>query len=318
MGNTTRIRRWITPVAMAACLVVPDASAAQSAVSVHDREKAADAYDQGTAAYLSGDYEDAAHWFERAYRFAPTSAALLQAVRAHSKSENVVRAANLALELRDEYPNDARAREVAVDVIAKATTENVLVRTECNSECAIELDGALVRGTAFFVTPNVDHVVKAAFDEGETSSQLRGRAGEEMSLSLAAPLPPPPPPVPRWAFYSSLGATLVLGAVSVWSGVDANRGVDAYESAARTASSPGINASGSPTPADQAQSLYQEGQRKERRTNILIGVTAGMAVATAVLGVFTDWKGESRTARRVEPSLGVARRGGGLTLRGTF
>jgi tetratricopeptide (TPR) repeat protein len=318
MGNTTRIRRFVAPFALAAVLSAPSASAAQNAVSVSDREKAADAYDQGTAAYLAKDYEDAAHWFERAYRFAPTSAALLQAVRAHAKSENFVRAANLALELRDEYPNDERARTVAADVIAKATDENVLVRAECESDCAIELDGALVRSTVFFVTPDVEHVVKAAFDEGETTTEVRGQAGEEVSISLAAPLPPPPPPVPRWAFYSSLGATLALGAVSIWSGVDANRGVEAYESAARTASSPGINANGSPTPAEEAQSLYEDGQRKERRTNILIGVTAGMAVTTAVLGVFTDWKGESRTARRVEPSVGVGRRGGGLTLRGTF
>ena len=318
MGNTRRSRRVFAPLALAAWLLSAGSSEAQSPVSVTDREKAADAYDQGTSAYLAKDYEAAAHWFERAYRFAPTSAALLQAVRSHAKAENVIRSANLALELRDEYPKDERARRVADAVIARASEVHVRVRALCETECTLELDGGLMRGRVFYVTSDVDHVLKAAFDEGETTTEVRGKAGEKVEVTLAAPLPPPPPPVPRWAFYSSLGATVVLGAVAIWSGVDANRGVEAYESAAQTASSPGINSSGSPTPAELAQSLYEEGQQKERRTNILIGVTAGMAVTTAVLGVFTDWRGESRTARRVEPSVGVARRGGGLTLRGTF
>ena len=139
-------------------------------------------------------------------------------------------------------------------------------------------------------------------------------------MTLAAPAPPPPPPIPRWGFFTSLGATVALGAVAVWSGVDANKGVSTYESAARTANSPGINGGSSPTPAEQAEALLEEGQRKERRTNILIGVTAGMAATTAVLGVFTNWKGESREAasKQIEPSVGVTRQGGVLTVKGRF
>ena len=108
--------------------------------------------------------------------------------------------------------------------------------------------------------------------------------------------------------------------VTAWSGVDAKNGVDAFESAARSASSPGINGGASPTPEQLAQSLLDEGRQKERRTNILIGVTAGMAVGTAVLGVFTNWKGESRdaTSRRIEPSIGVTKNGGAVTIKGRF
>jgi hypothetical protein len=287
---------------------------------VGDREKAADAYDQGISAYLSERYELAAHWFERAYRLVPTSTALLQAVRAHHKAGNSIRAANLALRLRDGYASDARSKQVADIVIAAAKPMNVLVKAECDKECTLELDGALIQHPTFFVTPDVEHALKAAFEGGETSIFVQGAAGDIKAVTLDAPAASPPPSVPRWAFFSSLGATVALGAVTVWSGIDANNGVSAYESAARTANSPGINGGGSPTPQEQAQSLLDEGRSKERRTNILIGVTAGMAATTAVLGVFTNWKGESREAasKRIETVIGVSANGGALTIKGRF
>jgi hypothetical protein len=289
-------------------------------ISVEDRAEAAEAYDQGTSAYLSERYELAAHWFERAYRVVPTSTALLQAVRAHHKAGNSIRAANLALQLRDEYPSDARSKQITEAVVGAVKPTSVLVKAECEKACTLEIDGALVRHATFFVTPDVEHSLKAAFDNGETSTFVQGTAGAIKNVTLAAPAPPPPPPVPRWAFFSSLGATVALGAVTAWSGIDANKGVSAYESAARSASSPGINTGGSPTPQEQAEALLEEGRQKERRTNILIGVTAGMAATTAVLGVFTNWKGESRdaTSKRIEPSIGVSTRGGALTIKGRF
>jgi hypothetical protein len=324
MGTATRSLRWRASVALTACLIFSAAAAAQdgsgATPSVGDRAKAAEAYDLGTSAYLSEHYELAAHWFERAYRVAPTSAALLQAIRAHAKAGNSIRAANLAIELRDNYPDDARAEQASEAVIARVAPANVLVHATCERECTLEVDGALVRHPSFFVTPDIEHAVKAAYDDGETSTSVRGEPGSERNVTLAAPAAPPPPRVPRWAFFSSLGATVALGAVTLWSGVNANRGVSEYEAAARTANSPGINNGSSPTPAEQAEALLEEGQDKERRTNILIGVTAGMAVSTAVLGVFTNWKGESREprAKRIETSIGVAQNGGAVMLRGRF
>lgn len=327
MGTRTKRRRWMTLLAFTICLVFSAVAAADgdaangASVSVEERAKAAEAYDQGTSAYLTARYELAAHWFERAYRLAPTSTALLQAVRAHYKAGNSIRAANLALQLRDEYPSDERSSEVADAVIESARTDSVLVESHCEQKCTLELDGALIQHPTFFVTADVEHSLKAAFDDGETSTYVQGAAGDVKNVTMAAPAPPRPPPVPRWAFFSSLGATVALGAVTVWSGIDANNGVAAYESAARTANSPGINSGSSPTPEQQAQSLLDEGQQKERRTNVLIGVTAGMAATTVVLGVFTNWKGkprETEAANRFEPSIGVGTKGGSIAFKGRF
>ena len=198
--------------------------------SVRDRAKAAEAYDQATSAYLSERYELAAHWFERAYRLVPTSTALLQAVRAHHKAGNSIRAANLALQLRDEYASDARSKQITDAVVGAVKPANVLVEAHCEKACTLELDGALIQHPTFFATPDVEHSLKVAFDNGETSTFLQGAAGTVKKVTLAAPAPPPPPPVPRWAFFSSLGTTVALGAVAAWSGIDANKGVSAYES----------------------------------------------------------------------------------------
>ncbi len=325
MGRTTIGRGWVAPVVcslglLSSAVATADAPSSRAGeVSVRARAEAAEAYDQATSAYLSGRYELAAHWFERAYRLVPTSTALLQAVRAHQKAGNSLRAANLSLQLRDNYPADQRGTKAANAVIEAMLPLNVLVTARCEEECTLELDGALLQHSTFFTTPDVEHSLKAAFDDGETSTYVQGGAGETKELMLAAPAPPPPPPVPRWGFFSSLGATVAMGAVTVWSGIDANKGVGAYESAARTANSPGINNGSSPTPAELAESLLEEGRKKERRTNILIGVTAAMAATTAVLGVFTNWKGESReAAKRVEPAVGFSNKGGLLTLKGRF
>jgi hypothetical protein len=325
MGTTARIRRWIPPIAVTLCLPLFAATAQASeprerTSSVEERAKAAEAYDQGTSAYLAESYERAAHWFERAYRLVPTSTALLQAVRAHDRAGNSIRAANLGLQLRNAYPSDARSQEVADAVIASVQPGAVLVRARCEQQCTLELDGALVQHPTFFVTPEVEHTIKAAFEHGETSAFVHGSAGETKEVALSAPSAPAPPPVPRWAFFSSLGATVALGAATIWSGVDAKNGVSTYESAARAANSPGINNAASPTPEEQAQALLDEGRSKERRTNILIGVTAAMAAGTVALGVFTNWKGESReaTSKRIEPTVGVSHRGGSLAIKGRF
>lgn len=319
-------RRWVTSIAMTLSLLFSVVAEAQSgngharSTSVEDRAEAADAYDQGTSMYLAERYELAAHWFERAYRLIPTSAALLQAIRAHEKAGGAIRAANLALLLRDRYPTDQRAKEKATAVIEAVKPVAVLVEAECEKECTLELDGALIQHDTFFVSADIEHSVKAAFERGEASAMVRGEPGSAKTVRFAAPLPPPPPPIPRWGFFTSLGATVALGAVTIWSGLDANNGVNAFEAAARTANSPGINATGSPTPADEAQALLEDGRDKERRTNILIGVTAGMAATTAILGVFTNWKKESRgsASKRVEPAVGVTHKGGAFTLKGRF
>lgn len=104
--------------------------------------------------------------------------------------------------------------------------------------------------------------------------------------------------LPPWVVFLGGGATVVLGGVATWSGIDTqqNPGPDAVRAAC----------------AGQSKDcpLFQKGLEKETRTNVLFGATAGAALVTGVVAVFfTNWSGNTSTAhappRRVTPTFGT-------------
>jgi hypothetical protein len=81
-------------------------------------------------------------------------------------------------------------------------------------------------------------------------------------------------------FWVGAGLTAVAGGTTIWSGLDtlSNPGKDRVKNECKT--------------GDTDCPAYQEGLAHQRRTNVLIGVTAGLGVATAVVGLLaTDWSG---------------------------
>jgi len=100
--------------------------------------------------------------------------------------------------------------------------------------------------------------------------------------------------LPPTAFWVGVGLTATLAGVTLWSGVDTqnNPGPDRVREACNA---------GSP----DCQSLYDQGLGKQHRTNALLGVTAGLGVATAVVGIFfTNWGGSKKS----EPSAEAAQK----------
>jgi hypothetical protein len=81
-------------------------------------------------------------------------------------------------------------------------------------------------------------------------------------------------------FFVGAGLTAVAGAATIWSGIDTlnNPGKDVVRDKCSDTTCP----------------EYQEGLNHQRRTNILIGVTAGLGLGTAIIGaLLTDWSGSS-------------------------
>ncbi|MFK7990899.1 MAG: hypothetical protein AB8I08_33070 [Sandaracinaceae bacterium] len=302
---------------------VPEAHAQ----SAQDQAAAAEAYDRATAAYVSRDYERAGALFETAHRLAPAAAALTQAVRAHQRAGNTLRAASLALQLRDLYPDDTAGQRAARGALRDSRANLLQVDVQCDG-CTVQVDGGLVSHPSFFVEPGTPHTVVAGFDTGELSETVEGRAGQVETLSFEAPaLPPEPldPPddpedpvgtgsdpeplvetqpaesggIPLYVGLIGVGVTAALGGVLVWSGVDTLDGVPAYE-------------------ANPTTEALADGRSREERTNWLIAATAVAGVATAVLFIFTDFDGDDGEEPGVEATLDVGPTGGTLGLRGRY
>jgi hypothetical protein len=288
-----------------------------------DRRAASDAYDRGSAAYLDEQWQEAARWFEMAFRRAPIPAALIQAIRAHVNAGDMQRAGTLALRLEVLYPDDPTARETASDTIAEASTSLVRVDVECDG-CTVQVGGALLEHPSVFLQPDTDHRVVAQFPTGDRAETVNARAGETRRLAFEAPEGPVLPerdpnrregegagPNERFSrsddgglspafFLTSLGLTAVAGGILLWSGLDTLAGVDEYERV-------------------RSMALLEEGQSKELRTNVLIGVTAGLGVVTAALLLFTSWGGgDEEEAALAMPSLSASADGATLHLRGAF
>lgn len=274
---------------------------AQSAAAQDSRQRAAaaEAYDRGTSGYMTGEYAEAAQWFETAHRLAPAPAAIMQAIRAHQKAENLARAATLAVVLQNDYPGEAQAVQYADQILADTAPSLLRIDVDC-SACEIDLDDAVQQARSLFVDPSTSHVIVAHFSTGDVTKEISGEPGQTTTLRieapaarLTAPVSDPQEPVstsgsqdlssgglPPVVTFIGAGVTGAFLIATIISGVDTNAGVDAYETAAR---------SGAPN----ARQLLDDGESKETRTNVLIGMTAVFAIATGVIaGVLTDWSSE--------------------------
>jgi len=286
------------------------ASAADSP-SVDDVKAAESDFNHGREAYKAGSYNEAADYFESADTHAPNDRVLELAINARDRAGHLDRAATLSELAITRYPSSDRLRKVAEPLLERAHTELLAVTVDCTDACTL-LDGErIVHGDAaahrvVYLSPG-DHTIRAGWSADRTDSKpVTGKAGDTVSIQFtapplpkveeAAPLAGPtnpvtdngptvsPKPLPPVVFWSGLGATVALGAITTWSGVD-------------TLNNPGkdkVRAECNPTPKSDCQSLYDEGRNHQTRTNVLIGATSVVGVATAVIGLFfTNWKGHA-------------------------
>jgi tetratricopeptide (TPR) repeat protein len=336
------------PTVRSLVLVVLWSALAGSALAQTDaenRKAAAEAYDRGTAAFLAEDYSKAAQWFETAYRLAPAYQALLQAIRAHLKAGNEPRAGTLAVEINVRYAAEAPAVEYATKTLADIEPSYYRVEVSCD-RCSLEVDGTLEEYTTFFLEPGIPHTLVAHFETGDVQEEVSGAAGESRMVLLEPPkasggttidTEPRPgggergdpgpektdverKPLPPIVTFVAGGVTVALGVATVVVGIDAQSGKKEYEEAADEARAANeLKAENAAELLEKATKLLEKGQDKETRTNILIGVTAGAAVATGVIAIFlTDWSGKEES----EPEVGVGVvpvAGGGMaTIRTSF
>ena len=270
-------------------------------------------------ALAAGDYASAAQFFEMAYSASPNPIALVAAIDAHQNAGNLLRAGTLALRLEDLDPSD-EDRALAERVVAEAAPRFVMVEIDCDG-CEVDIDGALLGHSRVFVEADTSHRATAIFGTGQRTETFEAGAGETTRLEFTAP----PPTVadspttgatpavrddasglPVGYFLSGLVLTLGAAGTLVWSGVDTLNDADRYEDAIARGD------------LEDAQRRLDEGEKEERRTNALIGVTAGLGAATVLLAIFTDWQGDEEANAGVRASVAPTMRGAAFVLEGSF
>ncbi len=331
-GRTTKtVHRLLAAltIAMLAFTGVPSAHA--QAPGADQRQAAANAFDRGTSAYLSEDFAAAARWFEMANNLAPAAPALLQAIRAHRRAGNPLRALNLSVRLRADFADIEAAVTEANTIIDELGPQYAHFEVECDAECTLELEGAVVRRT-FFAEPGESHQLRATFETGERAQRVEGTAGTSTPVQFTAPDAPivvPDNPIDlttpveedegsggisKGFFITSLVLTAGAGAALVWSGLDTLDARDEYEMVAAQE-----RATGAGYPRSSV--LLSEGQDKETRTNILIGVTAGLGALTILTAALTDWSSsddDEEEGATIRPVAGASAEGGMVGLQGSF
>ena len=278
---------------------------------------AAEAFDRGREAYKTEDYVEAAEQFESADANAPSPAALELAIRARDKAGQLDRAATLAALALARHPDDPNIQRIAPSIVERAKAELFELNLKCDEACDVTVAGKITPGrratdrTVFLISGT--YAVRAGWPGDRSLSKsveaIKGESGTvefrapEVVVEpapVAAPVVTQPKPVedepaksgklPPAVFFVGAGVTAVLGGVTLWSGIDTqnNPGADRVREACSSGSS-------------ECDSLYQDGLGKQHRTNALLGVTAGVGVATAVVGMFfTDWGGSKKPAPNAE------------------
>jgi hypothetical protein len=303
-------------------------------VSDRDRKSAQTSFQEAQKAFKAGDFRHAAEKFDEAYKRAPHHAPLWNAGRAWHRAGELTRAANIYAKYLREAPPNAPDRNRATAALKEVQAKLGRIDVHATGVGDVTVDGEPFEGEGVYVVPGA-HVV-----EGRTTNEPRESvrfpqsvaAGQTVSVALVPPAPPapvqaapapvpvavvvpatalPPPgsattsttttPSPSsgispWFFVAGTVLTLAAGGVTVWSGLDVTSKKDAYLG------------------GEQTQAKYDAGKSAELRTNVLIGVTGGLALLTTVTALFlVDWKGNGGKDR-VSAKIGP----GQLVLEGSF
>jgi hypothetical protein len=333
-----KVREFRTVAAVSALVLSSwalPALADSAAPTADDIKAAGEAFDQGKRAYKQKSWVEAAEHFEDADGRAPSPVALELAIRSRDKAGQLERATTLAALALTRHPEQTALVKLARDVIKRSAGEYHKVVVHCTPACDLVVGTKLVHGKAatertLYLAPGSAEL-HAGWSGGRarTSSvdALKGGSSEvsfeappepkpeepkatpaatpSVGHSAASPGPKPEPqhdqaePAHGWSpavFFVGAGLTLAAGGATVWSGID-TRNNPGKDKVRRDCAGQGESC---PT--------YQQGLSHERRTNVLIGVTAGLGVTTIVIGAFlTDWSGGKAKAARagVHPFVGL-------------
>jgi hypothetical protein len=314
-------------------LVISAASAVRAepaAPSAADVQRAAQSFDLGRQSYKAEDWVVAAEQFEAADGFAPSPGALELAIHARENAGQLDRAATLSALALLRNPDQAELVQLANDVLERARAQLHEVTVTCGEACDLTVDNKLVHGgpnnqRTIYLNPGVYTIRASWSDERSKDQKVAAEAGGKSEIPFSAPeatvLEDDDPDdasgtpnqtsnssdepagadqgptkassgLPPIVFWVGAGLTAAAGGVTIWSGLD-------------TQNNPGVERVREECMGkDESCPAYKDGLAKQQRTNILIGGTAVVGVATIVVGAFfTDWGGGGSSAKAKPSAL---------------
>lgn len=317
---------------LAASLLAVVPAAADDPADPSRIKRAAEQFDLGVAAFKAKRFEEAAQHFEAADEAVPGVKSLRLAIRARTEAGHGWRAATLAAQALDRYGTDADTVKLAKETVQLYEALLHKLSVSCASPCVLAVGSRAVHGGSttrwvVYLEPGKTTVNASFF--GNTTAKPRSIdavAGGSTEVRFEPPEPPKPlptaeptttatststaapdptatstststgdvppddkPPVSKGihpAFFGvGLGLTAAAGGVLAWSGVDTlqNPGPDKVRAACA--------GKGPDCPE------YKLGLDNQLRTNILVGVTAGVGAATVLLAIFTRWSGSKEAPK---------------------
>ena len=324
-GGARRLHSSLSKVAACLCLstigvAVPNVAVAQTECAESPDECGRVAFDAGVKAYQEGDYPTALQHFREAFKYKPHPAVGLNLGLAESKNGMLLEAIARFDEViahPDASDNLRKAAQREKDTV-EGNLAVLMLDVSSGGNVSATVDGSPMLGDPPTVrlNPGVHHMRVTEGDEVLLDRKVNLDLGERLRVAVQRssevkvvipPKPKPPKPKPRsgvdpvW-LYASAGVTVALGAATLWSGLDTRSAYNEYERDLPT------------LPQDEINRRVDEGNGKETRTNVLLGVTTLAAAGTAVLGIwFVDWEG----APESEPG-NVALTPGGVLVRGRW
>lgn len=329
------MRSLLTAASLVTLLAL--ASTALAAPDEDARARAAQAYRRAVAAHDRGDLVTAAREFALADAIAPNPVALRAAVDAAIDADDPALGAEL-LERANRGPVDGPLAQSLEAARKRFAGRAGRVRVVCpeRATCLATIDGAPLDVSGAQWTRTGQHTVVLQVD-GASETKLvtvgptdvvqvapapKASASPPAPAPAPAPVSPPstppadttpsaaPPPepsagLPRAVVLATGALTLGAGAVAVVFATGAgNTHEDFVASGCPTASAP------------SCEGLASDGRSAQTRANVMFAVTGGLAVTTAVIGIFfTDWGGKKSGAtapRPPAPAFGAIVPGGAL------
>ncbi len=277
---------------------------------------AARAFGKGQAALGNRDYRDAAEQFELANLLAPSAAALRSAARSRLLAEQPALAASHAAMLAKLYPEDEASTNLVKKIFEETEHETSRYIVKCTPACTLTSDNKALAMEAteehdIFLNPGPHELIAGFEDNRNAKQQVDGQPGEQTALEMTDPGPtvedeptkpttdppaaPEPPPtqeaIPqgRRRVHPAVAATGIvltvgLGATTTWSGIATFQARDDFN-------------------RNPTQNNFDRGETQQLTTNILIGATAAVGVATVVIAIVTDWRRPRRKNKETRVAL---------------